>query len=140
MRPTVTEGVYLRILEAVGARAADIGPGVIAAHWPFVGSDYQGLVIVGQALQGWDADQTPARWTATEATTPDGRHDLLRGIQEWARARHEPLWEVLRWGHRSGSPFWSMSRRLVPVLEPDRHGVPASSRWGQMGLMLPDDH
>jgi hypothetical protein len=111
------------MLEAVGARAGDIGPGIIAAHWPFVGSDYQGLVVVGQALQGWDAAETPARWTAAEASTPEGRQYLLKGAREWAKTRPEPIWEVVRWGHRSGSPFWSVSRRLVPVLEPDRAGV-----------------
>lgn len=115
--------VYLRMLEAVGARAAEIGPGVIAAHWPFVGSAYRGLVVAGQALQGWDAAETPARWTAVEATTPEGRQDLLARAQAWARSRPEPLSEVLRWSHRSGSPFWSVSRRLVPVLEPDGEGV-----------------
>jgi transposase len=73
MNESATERVYLRMLEAVGARAGDIGPGIIAAHWPFVGSAYQGLVVVGQALQGWDAQETPARWTAAEATTPEGR-------------------------------------------------------------------
>ena len=57
MKKAAAEGVYLRMLEAVGARVGDIGPGIIAAHWPFVGSDYQGLVVVGQALQGWDAQE-----------------------------------------------------------------------------------
>jgi hypothetical protein len=65
------------MLEAVGANAGEIGQGVIAAHWPFIGSDYQGLVVVGQALQGWDAAEMPARWTATEASTPEGRAHLL---------------------------------------------------------------
>ncbi len=123
MTASAAEAVYLRILEAVGARAADIGPGIIAAHWPFVGSNYDGLVVVGQALQGWDAAETPARWTAAEATTLAGRQALLDGTREWASSRPEPMWEVLRWGHRSGSPFWSVSRRLVPTLEPDRGGV-----------------
>ena len=123
MTGTSAEGVYLRLLEAVGADADDIGRGIIAAHWPFVGSDYRGLVVVGQALQGWDAAETPARWTAADASTTDDRRRLLEGAQVWATARPEPLSEVLRWGHRSGSPFWSVSRRLVPVLEPDRAGV-----------------
>ena len=77
MTGTSAEGVYLRVLEAVGANAGDIGPGITAAHWPFVGSDYQGLVVVGQALQGWDAAETPARWTAAEASTPEGTQHLL---------------------------------------------------------------
>ncbi len=90
MKEAAAEGVYLRLLEAVGARAGDIGPGTIAAHWPFVGSDYQGLVVAGQALQGWDAEETPARWTAAEATTPEGRRKLLKGTREWARASRRP--------------------------------------------------
>jgi len=123
MTESAAEAVYLRMLEAVGARAGDIGPGIIAAHWPFVGSNYNGLVVVGQALQGWDASETPARWTAAEATTVASRQALLDGTREWARSRPEPMWEVLRWGHRSGSPFWSVSRRLVPALEPDSGGA-----------------
>ncbi len=43
MKEAAAEGVYLRMLQAVGARAGDIGPGIIAAHWPFVGSDSSGL-------------------------------------------------------------------------------------------------
>jgi hypothetical protein len=43
MKEAAAERVYLRMLEAVGARANDIGPGIIAAHWPFVGSYDQGL-------------------------------------------------------------------------------------------------
>jgi hypothetical protein len=123
MTASATEAVYMRVLEGVGARANEIGPGIIAAHWPFVGSNYDGLVVVGQALQGWDAAETPARWTASQATTPEGRQTLLDGTRAWARSRPEPMWEVLRWGHRSGSPFWSVSRRLVPALEPDLGGV-----------------
>lgn len=123
MTDSAAEAVYLRMLEAVGARARDIGPGIIAAHWPFVGSNFDGLVVAGQALQGWDAAGTPARWTAAEATTVAGRQALLDGTREWARSRPEPISEVVRWGHRSGSPFWSVSRRLVPALEPDGGGV-----------------
>lgn len=123
MTQSAAEAVYLRMLEAVGARAADIGSGIIAAHWPFVGSNYNGLVVVGQALQGWDASETPARWTADQATTIAGRQALLDGTRAWARSRPEPMWEVVRWGHRSGSPFWSVSRRLVPALEPAAGGV-----------------
>lgn len=128
MTGSAAEAVYLRMLEAVSARAADIGPGIIAAHWPFVGSNYDGLVVAGQALQGWDAAETTARWTASQATTPEGRQSLLEGTRAWARSRKEPIEEVVRWGHRSGSPFWSVSRRLVPALEPGR-GDPWYSRY-----------
>lgn len=82
---TAAEAAYLRMLEEVGARAGEIGPGIIAAHWPFVGANYDGLVVVGQAVQGWDAAETPARWTAAQAMTPEGRQarccsSLIHGV------------------------------------------------------------
>jgi len=42
-----TSAAYARILEAVGVHGDEIGPRDIASHWPFVGSQYRGLVIVG---------------------------------------------------------------------------------------------
>lgn len=119
----LASAVYRRILDAVGDRVDDIGGHQqIAAHWPFVGSRYDGLVIAGQALDGWDAAMTPARWTLDAARDPHHRDRLLRGAQEWATARDEPISEVLRWGHRRGAPFWGFARRVVPLLEPDAGG------------------
>lgn len=116
-------GVYKRILDDVGDHVDDIGPRhQIAAHWPFVGSRYRGLIIAGQALDGWDAPVTPARWQLEEARQPFDRERLLRGTQAWAAEREEPITEVLRWGHRRGAPFWGFARRVVPLLEPDAGG------------------
>jgi hypothetical protein len=42
-----TSAAYARIHEAVGVHADEIGPRDIASHWPFIGSQYRGLVIVG---------------------------------------------------------------------------------------------
>lgn len=121
--------IYERILDAVGARVDDIGRDrLIAAHWPFVGSQYRGLMIAGQALKGWDAETTPARWRLEEATDPAERARLLRGAQRWANAGPEPISEVLRWGHRRRAPFWGFSQRIVPMLEPDLDG-PWFSRY-----------
>lgn len=45
---------YKRLLEGVGERADTIGPyRLIASHWPFVGSNFRGLMIAGQALERW---------------------------------------------------------------------------------------
>ena len=112
------EAVYTQILAEVGVSADQLPDRDIAAHWPFVGSRYRGLVIVGQALDGWDAEETPARWRATAARTPEGREAILSGVQKWATCRAEPMSEVLRWGHRRRSPFWGLSKRLVPMIEP----------------------
>lgn len=132
---------YLRILEAVGQNADGLGDRHIAAHWPFVGSDYRGLVIAGQALMGWDADKTPARWRACEAATAEGRERLLAGAKAWASGRDEPMGEVLRWGHRSRSPFWGLSRRVIERLEPQGSG-PWFSRycWWNVYPLGWDDH
>jgi hypothetical protein len=116
-------GVYRRILDAAGDRVDDIGGHhQITAHWPFVGSRYRGLIIAGQALDGWDAAVTPARWALEEARNPVERDRLLGGTQDWANARDEPIAEVLRWGHRRRAPFWGFARRVVPLLEPDAGG------------------
>jgi hypothetical protein len=44
------EAAYLRMLDGVAARAGRMEGRVIASHWPFVGTDYRRLLIVGQAL------------------------------------------------------------------------------------------
>ena len=110
---------YAQLLRDVGARAADMDGRLIASHWPFVGSAFSGTLIVGQALAGWDAEETSARWPVEEATTDAGRARILDGTAAWANARAEPMDEVLRWGHRRRSPFWGLSMRLMRILEPD---------------------
>lgn len=74
---------------------------------------------MGQALAGWDAEETDARWLAAEATRDAGRARIVAGTQAWAKARAEPMNEVLRWSHRRGSPFWGLSQRLMRILDPD---------------------
>lgn len=110
---------YERMLVDVGARAADFADRPIASHWPFVGSQFNGTLIVGQALAGWDAEETGARWLAAEATTDAGRSRIVDATRAWSKGRIEPMEEVLRWSHRRGSPFWGLSQRLMRILEPD---------------------
>jgi hypothetical protein len=107
------------MLVDVGARAADFGDRPIASHWPFVGSQFGGTMIVGQALAGWDAEECSARWLAANATTDEGRASIVEGTRAWATFRPEPMDEVMQWSHRWGSPFWGLSRRLMRILEPD---------------------
>jgi hypothetical protein len=116
--------VYRRILDAVGGRVDELGAdSEIVAHWPFVGTRFRGLLIAGQALDGWDAEATPARWRLEELRDPADRGRLLRGAQTWARHQPEPIYEVVQRGNRRGKPFWDFSRRVVPMFEPDGGGV-----------------
>ncbi len=46
---------YRRMLVDVGGHASEFGDRPIASHWPFVGSQFSGTLIVGKALAGWDA-------------------------------------------------------------------------------------
>lgn len=106
------------MLVDVAARASEFGARPIASHWPFVGTQFTGMLIVGQALAGWDAEATGARWLAREATTAEGRSAIVEATRAWATARTEPMEEVLRWAHRRGSPFWGLSQRLMRIIEP----------------------
>lgn len=110
---------YSQMLGDVGRRADEMDGRLITSHWPFVGSKFSGTLVVGQALAGWDAEETTARWRPDDATTDAGRARILRGTRAWANACPEPMWEVLRWGHRRRSPFWGLSQRLMRILEPD---------------------
>lgn len=123
-----TLAVYQRILEAVGERASEVGARRIVSQWPFVGSNYRGLVVVGQGLQGWDAPESTARWHASDATSPEGRERVLAGTIGWARQRDEPISEVARYGHRMGAPFWQISKAVATTLEPAAPG-PWFSRY-----------
>lgn len=121
--------LYMEMLCDVGRRADDIGERQIACHWPFVGSQFNGTLIVGQALDGWDADETTARWPVGLAQTDGGRRQILDGTRAWASARPEPMDEVLRWGHRRGSPFWNLSLRVMRRLEPDAQSWSSRHAW-----------
>lgn len=129
MAETELAARYSRMLVDVGGRAAEFGDRPIASHWPFVGSQFTGTLIVGQALAGWDAEQTGARWLAAEASIDSGRARIVEGTMAWAKGRTEPMDEVLRWSHRRGSPFWGLSRRLMRILEPDANPWYSRHAW-----------
>jgi hypothetical protein len=112
--------IYRQILNSVGDRIDDLGPDrEMVAQWPFVGSRFRGLLVAGQALDGWDAEVTPARWKLEEMRDPANRGRLLRGAQEWSRYRAEPIAEVVTRPNRGGKPFWDITRLIVSAIEPD---------------------
>lgn len=134
---------YLRLLGAVGGAADGIGPDRrLAAHWPFVGSNYRGLMIAGEALERWDSPESTAVWRVDDTRTAEGRERALRGTQAWATREREPISEAMRHGNRRGTPFWGLSQRAAELLEP-RAGGPWLSRyawWNVYPLGWQDRH
>jgi len=103
--------VYDRLLASIGERAGAIGPRPLVTHWPHVGSAYEGLVIVGQALYG-----SPDDFAASQFQTPEGRAETIR----ISRARNADRPDPLDWIATSPvcrSPFWSVARMLAEELE-----------------------
>src|SRR4051812_3782474 len=78
--------LYDQLLASIGGRAREIEPRLCVSHWPHVGSAYDGLLIVGQALRGW-----PNEWRASEAATEAGRRRILEVTRTHAASRPEPL-------------------------------------------------
>lgn len=108
---TYTLQAYNKLLAAIGGEADEIGRHVVT-HWPHVGSAYRGLVIVGQALNGWD-DHFPA----SQFRTQQGRADALRTTRA-RNAGEEPLQWIETVSART-SPFWRTAKMVVEALEPD---------------------
>jgi hypothetical protein len=103
---------YDRLLASIGEHADEIADRPVVTHWPHVGSAYQGLAIVGQAVFGWDDDRR-----ARELRSPSTRSQLISDI----RARAEVA-EPLGWiqGHaRENTPFWRTMRTFAEMLEPE---------------------
>ena len=110
---------YDGLLASIGLRAEEIGPRPLASHWPHVGTSYRGLVIVGQALQGWDRAVKGARWQPFHATTPAGRSEIIQLTRTWHADYVEPIAPIVELNNRRGSPFWQLCADLVALMEPD---------------------
>jgi hypothetical protein len=110
--------LYDRLLASIGARASEIGPRPLASHWPHVGTAYSGLVIAGQALQGWDRAVTGARWEASHAQSPAGRRVIIERSRTWHADYAEPVAPIAELSNRRNKPFWKISAALVRALEP----------------------
>ena len=109
---------YDAMLASIGARSGEIGDRQLASHWPHVGTTYRGLVIAGQALQGWDRAVRGARWQAAQATDPAGRSSIIESTRTWFADAAEPIAPIAELPNRRRTPFWKVSERLVQTLEP----------------------
>ncbi len=112
--------LYGEILAAIAARGEAIEPRPLASHWPHVGSRYHpgGLLVAGQALQGWDPRISGARWRANDAATVEGRTAIIERSRTWFSAAPEPVGVVAELGSRARSPFWRLAHDLADDLAP----------------------
>jgi hypothetical protein len=133
--------LYDELLTTLGERADEIEPRPVASMWPHLGSAYGpgGLFLLGQALDGWDADECSARWQASEARTAAGRTRILAGTRAWHSDAPEPIATVLEVPKRARSTFWLFSKTLVNTLMPE-DGRPWFARyaWGNLYPLGPD--
>jgi hypothetical protein len=132
--------VYDALLASIGRNAEGIGPGRLASHWPHVGRNYRGLVIAGQALQGWDQAVAGSRWHADDAATPAGRQAILQRTRTWFDDAADPVGVIATLGNRRGSPFWTLCRDVAEALEPAGGGAWYSRfAWANVYPVGPDD-
>jgi hypothetical protein len=131
---------YDTLLASIGENAAAIGSRRLASHWPHVGRRYRGLVIAGQALQGWDPAVAGARWYASEATDATRRAAIIERTRTWFAGAPDPVGVIATLGNRRASPFWRLCRDLVEALEPDGGG-PWYGRfaWANVYPVGPDE-
>jgi hypothetical protein len=126
--------LYDQLLASIGARASDIAPRLCVSHWPHVGTAFDGLLIVGQALRGW-----PDEWQATEAATEEGRARILVTTRLRNSLRAEPLDWVPNQANVRNSPFWLFSKHLVDLVVPGPAPWYARYAWANLYPVAPED-
>jgi hypothetical protein len=134
MSETAALALYDQLLASIGAHSAQIEPRLCVSHWPHVGSAYDGLLIVGQALRGW-----PNEWNASEAATEAGRRRILDVTKTHATSRSEPLDWIPQMKKVRNSPFWTFSRHLVELVTTGPAPWYARYAWANLYPVAPED-
>ena len=121
--------IFDRLLDLVGKRSDEIEPTTLCVHWPHVGNNYRGTVILGQALYGgWEEFKVGSLQSPQERTR----------VIDYARAEHSDWpdpndWLTAASAATRNSPFWTAARLIVDALEPDP-STPWHSRLCWMNL------
>jgi hypothetical protein len=102
--------LYDQLLASVAKAAPLDWTGCVVAHWPHVGSAYDGVVILGQALYGWPDDFDPHSFQDVSK-----RVDALDVIRGRNTDRDEPMDWIANHPVRR-SPFWTVARLVTEAL------------------------
>jgi hypothetical protein len=118
--------LYQTLLSSVGALVPASDDTSVVAHWPHVGSSYDGLAIVGQALRGWPDEFDPAGFRSAASRT-----DAMAVIHRRTAGRTEPM-DWLATSRVRNSPFWTVARLATEGLTSG--GGPWFSRFAWLNL------
>ena len=125
----VAEEVFDRLLASIATRAPEIEPTRVNVHWPHVGTNYRGTVILGQSEYGWGDD-----FRASEFGTAEGRALAISAALARNTDRADPNdWIATAPAKVRNSPFWTAARLVMDALDPD-DSTPWYSRMCWMNL------
>jgi hypothetical protein len=130
------ETAFDHLLEGV---AADYdGSETLVAQWLRRGRKYDGdLLVVGRALNGWEAGE----WTRRQGSTPNGREDIIRRL----RADAEPASSCpMAWVEDTSetykctrSPFWRVTHRVLDHEGATQPGWASRLAWTNLYKVAP---
>jgi hypothetical protein len=124
---------YWDLLAAVGRRASEIDVRQIGVHWPHVGSAHRGLVLIGQALHGWNVHFPPS-----DFADPARRQAILTAAAAGPELP-EPLWWVPKHPRVRRSSFWTFARHLADGANPGPEPWYARLAWWNVYPLAPVD-
>lgn len=123
-----------QLLQAIGARAAEMGDRPLTLHWPLIGSRFdRGVLVIGQAVFGWFGD-----WTASDARDPVARREIIRDARDLFADRPDRMdWiEGNRVWH---SPFWRVAREVSDAMAPGDGPFYSRMAWANLYPVAPND-
>ena len=125
--------IYDSLLASIGEHAGAIEPRPLVSHWPHVGTNYGGLLIVGQALRGWSG-----HWQTGEASTLEGRRRILATARADNRDHADPMDWVPAHPKVRNSPFWIFARHVVELLAPGSSPWYSRFAWANLYPVAPE--
>ena len=122
------------LLAAIGERADAIGDGPLTLHWPLVGSQFDGgVLVIGQAVYGWYGD-----WTAPQARDAAYRQHIIHEARDLFDDRPGRM----DWidGHRVwNSPFWRVARDVTDAVAPGPGPFYRRMAWANLYPVAPNE-
>lgn len=125
---------YRTMLADVAAAPELMGTAPLTSLWPLAGSGYRpgGLLVVGQAVNGWIPE-----WSVDDLSTREGEARVLDDVSGVCMDRHDPMsWIATNRVRRS--PFWRVVRGVTERWTDDGDSPwHARVAWSNLYLIAP---